>query len=270
MKSFLSAAAIALVVFAVSAVPAGASIVEFAQDEDNVILHDGVGGNGGIFHVDVVSPNRISSPLINGYDFDTFCVEITEHIILGSTYHVTDISTQTVLTGKNLGSFAAWLYTEFLEPALSGGLGLSPILGDSSIPFSASVAADVNAVQKGIWKSMGWSDSQISGALTTTPDPTLYSNLQAAYAADTDWTGFAAADANLNQGTYTGNIAIMNLIGPNGSTVNAQDQLVWDDTIHPPPPPGTSPVPEPLSVVVWSLLAMCMGGVSTQRRRNRG
>jgi hypothetical protein len=56
----------------------------------------------------------------------------------------------------------------------------------------------------------------------------------------------------VNEGTYTGDIYIMNLKGLDGS--DAQDQLVRH-------------MPEPMSLLVWSLLAMCATGLSGGRRR---
>jgi hypothetical protein len=258
MKTLLAAAAAALVVCLATSIPARASI-EFAAQNDLVILHDGPGNNGGIFYVDVVGSS--SSPLIGGYDFPTFCVEITEHISLGSQYKVNTISNTTVLTGKTLGSFAAWLYTEFLKPYQGLGAGISGLSG------WVSDNAHANAVQSLIWKSMGWTPTQIAGAMVTTPDAAFITVLENAYAGDLLWTNGASPDAYGNRGTYTGKIAIMNLIGPYpGSTANAQDQLVYDDTIHGPPPPGA--VPEPISVVVWSLLAVCVGGSILGRQRS--
>src|SRR3972149_1980443 len=134
MKSFFSAAAIALLVFSASAAPASASI---ATVNDQLKFYRGLGTNGGIFHVDNLTTNGPSS---SPYDFDTFCVQISEHIILGSeTYRVASITDHTVLGNVPLGSFAAWLYTKFLDGAIS-------ILDNQ----------DANAVQVGIWRSMGY------------------------------------------------------------------------------------------------------------------
>jgi hypothetical protein len=237
MKSSLSAAALALVVFSAIAVPARASIVVAAGDD--VKLYRGPGNSGGVFYVDVLGEGVSTSP----YDFDTFCVQLSEFISLGGpAYDVYSITKSTIAGNVSLGSFAAWLYNEFLD----GGIAIAN-------------NQDANAVQVGIWRSMGY----LGGGDATSPvganyDAVLLASLDTAYAADAAW---AAQAVDIN-GNKTGNISIMNLKTLSGD--NAQDQLV-----RMPPPPGNTPVPEPLSIAVWSLLAMCVGSVSTQRCGNR-
>lgn len=238
MKRLISAAVAALAMVGPSSLVARASI-EFAKVGDTVILHDGPGNNGGVFYVDVVGRSSTSPPyngLNPNYDFPTFCVEITENISLGSSYKVSGISTVTVATGKVLGSFAAWLYTRFVEQTTGVGAGFASIAG-----WGGSAAEDANAIQRGIWKSMGWTDSQINGALGAY-DSTFLTNLKTAYQADTAWTGLpanATPDGNWNLGSYTGMVRVMNLIGPTPGTGNAQDQLVLV-------------TPEPGTLLVWS------------------
>lgn len=260
MKTYSAAAVAALVICLLGTVPASASI-EFAGAGDKVRLYDGPGNNGGIFYVDVDGKTSSTAPY-NGsspyYDFPTFCVEITEHISLGSQYSVSSISTQTVATGKNLGSFAAWLYTKFLSPTLGLGTGLTALTG-----WSGGDAGDANAIQYGIWKSMGWTDGQITGALGGY-DTTLLASMKFAYSNDATWTaglGLGSLDSNWNNGSTIGNVRVMNLIGPGSSTANAQDQLVWSPPLGPPPT-----VPEPVSFFVWSMLAMCVGSLGLRSR----
>jgi hypothetical protein len=89
---------------------------------------------------------------VTHYDSQTFCVEISETISFGTPYTVTSATnTVTVNSGKTLGSFAAWLYTQFLKPTLGAGTGLTTIPG-----FGGDLSQDANAIQYGIWKSMGW------------------------------------------------------------------------------------------------------------------
>jgi hypothetical protein len=260
MKSFLSAACFALAFVSLVANSACASI-EFAQTGDDVIFHDGPGNRGGVFYVDVVGKTSSSSPYDGTptfYDFPTFCVEITEYITLGSEYNVANISNTTVLSNKTLGSLAAWLYTEYLKPVLGVGPGITAIAG-----WGGDAAKDANAIQYLIWKSMGWDDTGSFGGVLGSYDSTFLTNLRAAYAADVAWTGAALEDANWNRGTYTGNVAIMNITGPVPGDHNAQDQLVW----IPPGGGGFPGVPEPISGVVWSLLAMGAMCVSSRRGR---
>jgi hypothetical protein len=270
MKTHLAAAAAALVVCLFVAVPAGAS-VQFATTGSQVTLHDGPGQNGGIFFVDVAAVSSTTDAFnttYNGgpsfFDFPTFCVEISENISLGSQYTVTSATaTTTVASGKTLGSFAAWLYTQFVKPVLSADPGITAIAG-----WSGGDAGDANAIQYGIWKSMGWSDGPgiLNGAAGRfggqlgAYDGTFLQNLLNAYQLDVLWTGAVAADANWNRGTTFGSVRIMNLVGPGTSTANAQDQLVYL------PPTGETPLPEPVSFFVWSTLAICCGSAGLRRR----
>ncbi len=83
--------------------------------------------------------------------------------------------------------------------------------------------------------------------------------LAAAFAADTEW---ASLTPDVGTGIITGNINVLNLVGAT-SNIHHQDQLIY---IPPPPGDGNLPVPEPMSLFVWSLLAGCVG-VSISRRR---
>jgi hypothetical protein len=257
MKLHLAAAAAALAVSLIASSSALAAI-EFAEAGNTVRLYDGAGGRGGVFYVDVIG--KISTtPPFNGsspnYDFPTFCVEIFETIALGAsnTYNVSAISDTTVSSGYKLGSFAAWLYTKYLEPIVSAGTGLTGITG------YGTTAADANAIQRGIWLSMGYTTAQADGAIDGGYDSTFFTNLHSAYTADLSWSsGVANVDNAWNYGLETGQVAIMNLTKANGA--NVQDQLVIDPEL---PPPG---VPEPVGIVVWSLLAMTAASVGTRRR----
>lgn len=235
MRSLLAAVLVALVSFAVVCGPARASIV---VPGDDIKLYRGPGTSGGLFYVDVLGKGATTTP----YDFGTFCVQLSEYITLGATYDVYSVTKNTVSGGVPLGSFAAWLYTKFTMGAIS-------ILNDQ----------DANAVQIGIWRSMGYlsggdGTSPIGGnydaLLLGTKTGPLAGTLTYQYYNDLAWTGAAAIDANGNKGTYTGGVYIMNLKGLDGS--NAQDQLVRH-------------MPEPISFLVWSLLAMCIAGCGRRR-----
>jgi hypothetical protein len=239
MKTLLAPAGVALVCLCLGAVTAHASI-EVAQGDD-IRLYRGPGNAGGVFYVDVLGKGVSTSP----YDFSTFCVQLSEFITLSSvTYDVASITKNTVAGNVPLGSFAAWLYNRFLN-------GLITISDDQ----------DANAVQVGIWRSMGY----LSGGDGTSPVGSNYDaallgsktsptagTLTALYYADVAWTGSAVVDANGNKGSYTGDIFIMNLKDLAGN--DAQDQLVRH-------------MPEPMSLVVWSFLAMCVSGAGLGRRR---
>jgi hypothetical protein len=273
MKSYLATAVLALCASLFATRPLRASI-EFAQTGDTVKLYDSAGSRGGIFKVDVLGKTSSGAAYNYGsgpyYDFFTFCVEIKESISFGTPYKVYNSNaTVTINTNKTLGSFAAWLYTEFLKPVLGVGPGITAIAG-----WGGNLAKDANAIQYGIWKSVGWDDGpgalngnsgRFGGALGSY-DSTFLQNLLSAYAADTTWTGGASADANWNRGTEIGGVRIMNLVTlkSDGSIKhNYQDQLVW----NPPPPGSQEPLPEPMSFLVWSMLAMCVGTIAMRRER---
>lgn len=237
MRSLFAAALVALVASLALSVPARASIQVVPGDD--VKLYRGPGTSGGVFYADVLGKGSSVSP----YDFSTFCVQLSEYISLGATYDVYSITKNTVSGGVPLGSFAAWLYTKFL----AGGIS---ILNDQ----------DANAVQVGIWRSMGY----LPGGDGTSPiggnyDALLIGSrvapavgtLTYQYYNDLAWTGVAAIDANGNKGSNTGDIWIMNLKSLDGA--DAQDQVV--QIPH---------MPEPMSLVVWSFLAMC--GIGLSRR----
>ncbi|MEX2092740.1 MAG: hypothetical protein WD971_08690 [Pirellulales bacterium] len=247
MKSYLSAAAIALVLFSASAIPVRASIVAAGDD---VILHDSTGSLGGIFQVDVLLKGTTTPP----YDFDTFCVQTLEVIGFNTKYRVQTITKNTLGSYQNnvsLGSKAAWLYTGFLGV---DGVSLA------ATGFNPTMVSHVNALQWGIWSDLGYA---LPSGFSF--DPTIFAALNTAYGLDAVW----AAQAPDINGNKTGNVNIMNLVQLNTDGTfkhHRQDQLTWSPGPLFPPPPA---VPEPLSFVVWSLLAMCVGGISTQRGRNR-
>ena len=263
---FSAAAAIALVV-----VNSGLSIaaIEFATVNDTIKLYDGLGGRGGIFYVDVLGAGNVSTTApFNGsspyYDFPTFCVEIEEHITPGSsnTYFVDNVSDTTVSGNKKLGSFAAWLYTEYLEAVTSPAAA-----GLELVSNWGTTASHANAIQRGIWLSMGYSISDADGAIDGSGyDSAFFGSLFQAYK-DSAWSDTATHNVgnDWNYGYVTGQVAIMNLT--NGTVrggSKAQDQLVINPEL---PPGGGAPVPEPMSLLVWSLFAVCIGGCGVGRYR---
>jgi hypothetical protein len=238
MRTHIAAALAALVGLCLCAGAVNASIQVVVGDQITLNRPAGTfGTSGGEFKVDVLGKG-VAPPQ---YDFSTFCVQLNEFISFGTTYNVFDISKKTVAFDVDLGSFAAWLYTKFLAGSIS-------LLNHQ----------DANAVQIGIWRSMGYlpggdGTSSIGGNY----DALLLGNRVAPavgtltwqYYNDLAWTGAAAIDANGNKGTNTGDIWIMNLKALNGA--NVQDQMVQVPSM-----------PEPMSLVVWSFLAMSVLGLS--------
>lgn len=214
------------------------------------------GTGGGAFDVDDLN-DLPAVPL----DFKTFCAEITEHISLGSTYYVYDISNHNDINGglglRTLGTTAAWLYTQFRQ-------------GDILLHNQN----EENALQLGIWRGMldgsnlGYSDANILAAVAGQPGwnggaTYITSTLNPLLTGPTGWFTTLAADYaawQSNGPSYIGDVRIMNLkTSPTGSYV--QDQLIWT----PPPLQVQASAPEPGAIAVWSGLA-ALGLLATRRR----
>jgi hypothetical protein len=238
LKSFLKIAAIALAVLIAGPATSWASI----EVGDEITLGNGIGGPGGIFIIDNLTD--AAEP-----NFDTFCVELFEFINFGPTYVVDGIGLTAQLSNRPLGTFAAWLYSRFLG------------VGGTLTGFNAADPLDVNAVQRGIWgggdavdaayPGMGYTSAQINPYINAAQhDAALLASLKTQY--DSDVANFLWAG--------TGDIFIMNLVRKS-TGLPAQDQLVRI------PPITQPPVPEPLSLVVWSMLAACVGATARRTRR---
>jgi len=165
--------------------------------------------------------------------FATFCVELTERIANNGVYTVTGISDTTVLGGRTLTSYAAWLYTEFRQGTLNGF--------DYSTMVNAQTTNDANALQYALWREMGYDNTDVNNTLPGTPA----ASYEALYTAKTWATDFA------NDASWSGigNVRIINLKTQDGK--HAQDQLVL--------------VPEASTIVVWSALSL-IGFVAVYRR----
>ena len=169
--------------------------------------------------------------------FRTFCIEIEEHVWVGGgsdfQYEIASIGYQTVNGGKTLTEETAWLYTEYTESRLGS--------------YNDSLVADRNAMQYGIWHSMGYTDQELlnnlgSGFQTVIDD---YNNNRswASDYANSGWSGF-------------GDVHIANLIWGNTHQghdygYNAQDQLIRTPPMVPAPGAGM------LGVIGLSLVGWC-------------
>ena len=169
--------------------------------------------------------------------FETFCVEIGQTIGNG-TYRVTGIATTNSLNPSlyKLTNYAAWLYTDFREGALSG----------FNYALSGGAATnDANALQYLIWRQIGFSDATINGA--TGNSAAAYAALAASKSWLTDYANDASWDKSAN---YFGNVRIMILETLSGGV--AQDQLVL--------------VPEATAVAVWLGLGILGAGAAYWRQ----
>ena len=158
--------------------------------------------------------------------FVTFCAELGETIGNNGTYAVTGISTSNSSGTATLTSQAAYLYTQFREGTLDS--------------FNAASADDSNALQYGIWQGIGYTHEQIQNSIgnsTANSYQTLWNARSGSwlYGLGTEW-----ANGDL------GSVMIMQLGGN-------QDQLFLA-------------VPEPGSIVIWSMIGV---GVAGMRRRRK-
>jgi hypothetical protein len=205
---------------------------------DFIGLNNGPGSSGGVFHVDVDGRGTTA-------DFDTFCVELEEHITFKpTTYYVESIGLWTKEGDRKLGAQSAWLYTQFLKENENALVGFDFDLVAGN-PSSTQAKKQADALQLGIWRGMvdgsnnpnpysdyeiktlaGWSYSYISDLTTNYLGGWLQK-----FSVDNTWSG-------------TGNIQIMNLRTfafsstgpitlPDGRKIKlklyAQDQLVCID-----------------------------------------
>ena len=247
MKTLIYTIALSLLVAANSAT---ASV----QLGDGIKLSRGSnqGSAGGVFDVDDLNDAGV-------LNFKTFCAEVTEHISFGPTYYVYCIWNGTTQGGKTLGTMAAWYYTQFRE-------------GDIVL----SGAHQENAMQLGIWRSMGYSDGDVLSAIggqanwnapnyiTSVLNPIL-----------NGWTTSLALDlaAWVSHGAgYIGGVQVINLasaLDSNGRPLPgtySQDQLIWSAVTEPDGEPGV--VPEPGTIAIWGALLGL--GLIAKRRTVRG
>ena len=206
------------------------------------------GSGGGVFNA--TSPSNAYAA------FQTFCVELTEHISFGSTYYVYNIGTTNNLGGKTLGSTTAWLYTQFRE-------------GDIAL---GSANAE-NAMQLGIWRGMGYTNNEIASTMNGHSNWGSTANALSTYiplldGILTNWFTTLSADFAAWQShgaNYIGGVQIINIstsLTPRSGTY-AQDQLIWNPV--PDPEPGT--VPEPMTLAVWGGLGLCGAAIAYRNKR---
>lgn len=177
-----------------------------------------VGHPGGIFIVDDLSQPSLP-------DFPTFCAELEEGVNFTNSYKVFNIGTVSVAGGKSLTPFAAWLYDRFLGHG--GGLP----------SFNPTSELDVNTVQFGIWKALGYTQANMEAEV----GPGFY-GLYNFWLNFKGWQNTFNTQVANSQWSGIGAVRIMNLRTLDGR--NAQDQLLE--------------VPEPLGVVIWALILACV------------
>jgi len=204
------------------------------------------GGPGGIFHADVLYEGTT-------LDFDTFCVELTEHISLNTEYYVQSVDKFTVggigQTVRHLTSKAAWLYTQFDELDNNATNGLA------GFNFTNPTTNMANALQLGLWRELnpGWSNTAIAG-LPNPWTPGYITTLETTYL-NTWMTNYQNdVDDGLWSANGTGDVYIMSLRKfvvsqygtitlADGRKIKLKDQA-QDQLVRLPPPDQHEIVPE--------------------------
>jgi hypothetical protein len=167
----------------------------------------------------------------NFTSFDTYCAYLQGTLQVnggsGYAYQVTGLGTVNQV-GTSLTAQTAYLYTGFVNGTLPGYTG---------------TLLQEEAIQYGIWNSLGYSDAQIAAEGSV-----LGGNLTAAEAE------YSSMGWNVTPGSWSGfgNVEIATLTSLNGDNP-AQDILVM-----------TVPVPEP---AMMGLLGLGLGGLVVVRRK---
>ncbi|QDU56272.1 hypothetical protein [Aeoliella mucimassa] len=178
--------------------------------------------------------------------FETFCVEITEHVSNGAIYYVAGISDTTVNGGNTITNYMAWLYTEFRNGSLSG------------FDYSGSGTAarnSANALQYALWREIGHDDTTIRNALGISSSSLASTYTNPYNSLGPGWLTDYNADPSWDKSSgYLGQVRVMNLTNKYG-TQQYQDQLVLV-------------VPEPMTVFVWTGLIVA-GMVIYSKRKTR-
>jgi hypothetical protein len=182
--------------------------------------------------------------------FLTFCVEETEYFTPGHTYKVgndssSGIGIQSVQTNWILSPYTAWLYTSFRDSSLDAAW--------QSI-YTVNHTTAFNMLQYAIWAGMTSDGGAVGGATAEQQFGLSNSFLGAGWSVtDLNNAGIGPGSAGFiawndaKQGL--GDVWVLNLYDLNNGL--AQDQLALIPGLRNPP------VPEPATVVIWSMLSLC-------------
>jgi hypothetical protein len=196
--------------------------------------------------------------------FLTFCVEETEYFYTGgNTYTVgngpgTGIGYQTVETNWTLSPYTAWLYTNFSNHTMPANW--TKLITASDSLYNPTLA--YNVLQYAVWAGMtkpggggsvGASDAEQQFGVT---NGYLYAGWSAS-----DLDGYGIGPTSFASSGWSGfhDVVVLNLYDSNN--YKSQDQLAII------PGHGGPPGPEPISLVIWSLLGLCVGIATYWRRR---
>lgn len=263
------------------------SAVVIVAPTDNINLGGSVPGNtGGPFLATVYADDGSGGNATTKGVYWSFCCQNTgETFNPGTTYDVTTVKTYTEKAppAYYLTAYAAWVFTRF--SAIADTTPTAALLRSAFDGLAFTGNQGLTEIQNAIWSGMVKFDAAgttyVSG--TVGPDVNVATSLSMQsgfnynnsiltslglshnqFLGDKSWnvTGIwdsSLATADLN---YIGAVKVLNLTQTiNGTVYDKQDQLGFDDL------PKTSEVPEPASVLVWSLLGGALGLVGVRRRR---
>jgi hypothetical protein len=219
--------------------------------DDRVTLNGQISGNsagyGGAFDWQVALlahplAEYGSTPPTVGDHFNTFCVELTQHVSPGSTYKVRDNPFTPTVNGAANTTGKVWndLKGVFLFEKWSSGV----------LTWSNHSTSQIaGAVQAAIWMSEGYNSTQISnyGGLTASTYTTQITNWLTALGYTSAWTPSSTKLINL---TTLSNLEV-------------QDQIALVSI----PQVGGYDVPEPASIVIWLVFGLSVSAVAVVRRR---
>ncbi len=239
MKKITSLMGVMTLLLLVAACPAFGSINIFAdpQVNDTVVFYTMGGGNGG---------GPFEGHLSGGTVWNTFCVEAdgaVEWFVPGAQYTVlnTKLSTATT-TGNTVTAAAKWLYWMYgTNPsAITGKVGQTQYTYDDS-------DLSKTYLQEAIWHGV---TRLIGGTLTDPPDAEPLSSIASAWY-DT------AANAVASNPEFLNYVYVVN---PGYYGTSQSQSMLY------------AYIPEPASVIIWSLIASgsMLGVLRIWRRRRVG
>ncbi|MEO8166074.1 MAG: hypothetical protein ABI619_11830 [Betaproteobacteria bacterium] len=244
------------------------------------------GTNGGAFKAtrsDGGTPTDPNSP--SSTWIETFCLELSEAISLGTTYNATVNFGREIIEGPTankdpLSNFGAWLYASWV--------GYTPNASTNRAALASAVSGDdlrvATSMQAIIWNEVGYYETGTNsivgnggvsaaewdnafgtsyGDTVSAPDTGTkagdWAAWQTLYLADTTWSTVTEYAAD-----KWGDVVVLNLTATSGG-VFKQDQIAIS--------PGAGAggvgeeIPEPMSLAIWGAMG-AMGLVLRGRRRS--
>jgi hypothetical protein len=190
------------------------------------------------------SPSALTS-------FLTFCVEVSNTFSYGTHYDIAAVAVESVNGGKFLTGYAAWVYNEVLTS------GLSAVASANKEYYETAQLA----IWAGMTAAAGGSPGS-AGSEYVTANITNNGG---------DGTGvFNTYNFGLNDFTASGWGPLTELNGYMVMNIQDNGGGFHQDMFLGRPEGPLAAVPEPASIVVWSVLAGGAAGFAVRKRRQRG